>query len=64
MNHKKFVLENSWLAAQVTYLKGAKTAANTVVGFNSTVSKVFTETNVLLAGTPAKIVKRQISWKH
>lgn len=56
--------KHSWLAAQVTYLKGAKTAANTIVGFNSTVSKEFTETNVLLAGTPARIVKQNIIWKH
>ena len=35
---------------------------NSVVGQKSLVTRVFEEENVILAGVPAKIIKRDISW--
>ncbi len=38
-------------------LEGIKVADNISIGVNSTVNKSFEEKNVIIAGTPAKIVK-------
>lgn len=51
-----------WVAPHVSILKGASIASNTVVGTRSLVTKCFTQENVVLAGTPAVIVKENIGW--
>lgn len=55
---------HTWLAAQVDILKGVHLSNDTVVGYNSCVTKSFNESNILLAGYPATIKKRNISWKE
>lgn len=35
---------------------------NSVVGTNALVTKHFEEKNILIAGSPAKIVKKNIKW--
>lgn len=35
---------------------------NTVVGSNSIVTKEFLELNILLAGVPARIIRKNINW--
>ncbi len=47
----------------VSILKGATIFDNSIVAFGSIVTKSFTETNVIIAGIPAKIVKTNINWK-
>ena len=37
-------------------------ADNSIVGWGSIVTKEFNEPNVIIAGIPAKIVKRGINW--
>lgn len=51
-----------WIGSRVSVLKGAVIPDGCVVASNSVVNKVFTEENCLLAGNPAKIVKRDVSW--
>ena len=51
-----------WLGEQVFLLKGACVADNTIVGARSLVNKKFEKTNVIIAGTPAKIVKENVNW--
>ncbi|WP_161980209.1 acyltransferase [Streptococcus sp. S784/96/1] len=54
---------STWIAANVTLLKGSKISKNSVVGYNSCVTKSFTEENVVIAGYPAKVLKKHVSWK-
>lgn len=51
-----------WITAGVTILKGCVLGSNCIVGANSVVSKAFTEENCILAGIPAKIIKKGVNW--
>ncbi|WP_261156851.1 acyltransferase [Serratia liquefaciens] len=44
-------------------MKGTNIASGCVVAANSVVSGDFLESNCLIAGSPARVVKRNISWK-
>ena len=52
-----------WVAPCVRILKGASVKDDSVVGTNSVVTREFSEGNVVIAGTPAKIVREHIYWK-
>ena len=54
--------DHVWLGVSVNVLKNTAIAANSIVGAGAVVSKKFTEPNVIIAGIPAKIVKRGINW--
>ena len=56
--------EHCWVCRNVTLLKGTKLEKNTIVGNRSVVTKAFSEPGVVIAGNPAKIVKRDINWCH
>ena len=51
-----------WVGERVTITKNAQIADDCIVGIASVVTKDFIEKNVVLAGCPAKIVKRNITW--
>lgn len=51
-----------WVGTKVICLKGVHIANNCIVGAGSLVNKSFTEENIILAGNPAKIIKRDINW--
>ena len=51
-----------WLGSGVTILKGTKILDNTVIGTGSVVTKAFSESNIVIAGTPARVVKNNIGW--
>lgn len=53
-----------WIASNCIILKGACIRDNTVIGAGSVVTKDFMEENCVLAGNPAKLVKRDISWSR
>lgn len=70
-SHKKLnppgdvVIEDRvWVGARALISKGAYISARSVVGAASFVNKKFTEKNVVIAGVPAKIVRRNIYWKR
>jgi maltose O-acetyltransferase len=48
--------DGSWIGARVTFLGGSKIGRGVVVGAGSTVMDVFPD-NVLIAGTPARIIR-------
>ena len=50
-----------WIGLNCIFLKGAKVSNDTIVGANSLVNKKF-EKNVIIAGSPAKIVKSDVNW--
>jgi acetyltransferase-like isoleucine patch superfamily enzyme len=51
-----------WICCNVTVLKGVIIPNGCVVGSNSVVKSAFSEENTLIAGNPARIVKRGIRW--
>ena len=51
-----------WVGKDVKIGKNVRIADNSIVGWGSIVTNRFDEPNVILAGTPAKIVKRGINW--
>ena len=50
--------KNCWLGAKCTILSGVELGDNTVVGANTVVTKSFVDGNVVIAGIPAKIIKK------
>ncbi|MGH4038745.1 MAG: acyltransferase [Sphaerochaeta sp.] len=56
--------ENTWICAKSNVLSGSELARNTVIGCGSVVKGVCEEENVVLAGNPARVVKRGIDWNN
>lgn len=51
-----------WIARRGIILKGVVLRDYTIVGTGALVTKKYDESNVILGGNPAKIIKRNISW--
>ena len=51
-----------WIGHNVKFLKNSSIANDVVVGSCSLVTKKFSTSNCILAGAPAKIVRKNISW--
>lgn len=51
-----------WVGKDVKIGKNTKISNDSIIGWASVVTKKFEESNVILAGNPAKIVKRNINW--
>lgn len=51
-----------WIGRRVTFTKSAQIPDNCIVGIGSLVTKKFYEPNCVIAGNPAKVVKRGINW--
>lgn len=51
-----------WLCQNVTVLKGVIIASDNIIGYGSIVSSNVLESNCIIAGAPAKIIKRDITW--
>jgi len=51
-----------WVAAHCQILKGVEIAHDTIVGTGSVVTKGFGESGVVIAGNPAKVVRRGVRW--
>ncbi|MNW20463.1 putative lipopolysaccharide biosynthesis O-acetyl transferase WbbJ [compost metagenome] len=56
------IADRVWIGRDVQILKGTVLHPESVVGACSLVSKAFEEGNCVVAGVPAKIVKRGIRW--
>ena len=54
--------DHCWIGANAIFTKRAKIPNNTVVANAAVISKDFRETNTVIAGNPAKIVKHNIDW--
>ena len=52
-----------WVGKKVTINKGCIVGKNNVVGTGAIITKSVLENNVIIAGVPAKVVKRDIDWK-
>ncbi|WP_338518904.1 acyltransferase [Alteromonas gracilis] len=51
-----------WCCEEVSFLKGSRIANDCVIGTRALITKSFTNSNVVIAGSPAKIVKHNIGW--
>jgi len=51
-----------WVGSNVTILKGVHISDNTVIAAGSVVTKSFQESNVILAGVPAKVIRKDVRW--
>ncbi len=51
-----------WIGKDSKIGKNVKIADNSIVGWGSIVTRKFEEPNVIIAGVPAKVVRRGINW--
>lgn len=56
--------DHCWIGAKASILKGAEIANNTVIALGSVVTCKESEEYCVLAGNPAKIVKKGVVWKE
>ena len=62
MEDNTSVGDNVWVAMDCTVLKNSFIAKNCVEGASAVVAGKFTEENCVIAGNPAKVVKRGVAW--
>lgn len=60
--HNIEIGDHVWIGCNVVVLKGVRIANNVVVAANSVVTRSCDEEHVMLAGSPARIVKRNVTW--
>ena len=53
-----------WMTTNVMIMKGAKIANDCIIAANSIVSKSCLTPNAIYAGTPAKIIKENVTWNY
>ena len=53
-----------WVASHCIFTKGAQVGSHSIVGTGSLVNKPFKQESVIIAGNPAKIIDRNISWSR
>ena len=65
INENKSVLigNNVWIGSNVDILKNTEIPDNCVVGMRSCVTRKFMDTNCIIGGYPAKVIKTNIEWK-
>ncbi len=56
--------KHTWVGLRTLILKGVCLSDNTIVGANSVVANSNDESSVIIAGSPAKVIKRNISWDY
>lgn len=54
--------DHVWCGYDVKLTKNASVGSNSVIATGCVVAKKFTETNIIIGGNPAKILKRNINW--
>ena len=52
-----------WIGSHVKILKGVRIPDHSVVAAGSVVTSAFEESNILIAGNPARIIRRGVHWK-
>lgn len=64
INHADDVIidDHVWIGHRAVLNKGVYVAPNSVIGTGAIVTKKFSEPNVVIAGVPAKVVKKDVNW--
>jgi acetyltransferase-like isoleucine patch superfamily enzyme len=65
MNEDKPVVlgDKIWIGCRSVILKGSYIGNNNIIAANTTVTKKFEEENCIIAGSPAKIIKKIGYWE-
>lgn len=65
VNYSKSVIigNHVWVGNQVIILKGVRIPENTIVGTGAVVTKSFDNSNIIIGGIPATIIKKNIIWR-
>ena len=63
-NDPIFIGDNCWIGAGAVILPGVKIGNHTVVGAGAVVTKSFTKKNQLIAGNPAREIKKLPKYKY
>ena len=58
------IADHCWLCANSTVLKGVTLASDIVVAYDSCVTKSFPDSNIIIAGSPATVVRRNVMWER
>lgn len=61
-SHSIVIGNRVWFGNHTTILKGVTLQDDTIVGTGSIVTQTCEESNVVLAGSPARVVKRNVCW--
>lgn len=66
LNHPEPIIihDHVWVGADVTFMKGAQVANNSIVGNGSLVTRAFTQENIAIGGVPARILRENVNWRH
>lgn len=56
--------DHVWIAAKTTLLKGTTISNGSVVGMGTFTSTAYPEPNVVIAGNPGRVVRRNIRWER
>lgn len=59
-----YIGKHCWIGLRSVLLKGTRLSDNTIVGACSLVAKSYEEGNIIIAGTPAILKKRKVSWTN
>ena len=51
-----------WVGNKVIVNKGVVISDDSVIGTGAIVTNAFDETNVIIAGVPAKVIKKEVNW--
>lgn len=54
--------DHVWVASHVSILKGTHVARDSIVATRAVVTKPFAHSNVIIGGSPARIIKDGVSW--
>ena len=57
------IADDVWIGSKVSIYMGTTIKRGSVIAANSVVKGCFDEENVLIAGNPAKVIKRNVSWE-
>ena len=56
------ISDHIWVGSKVTINKGVTIAENNMIGTGAIITKSMNETNTIIAGIPAKVVKHGVNW--
>ena len=51
-----------WIGSNVSLYKGVRIPNGSIIASDSVVKGTFDDENILIAGNPAKIIKRNVKW--
>jgi len=58
------IADHVWVSVGALISKGSVIPEDTIVGANSFVNGIFNETSTIIAGAPAKVVKKEVTWNR